>query len=540
MNQFSFDFVIIGSGFGGSISAMRLAQKGYRVAVVEKGRRFHQQDYAQSNRDIKKFLWVPILKCFGIQQMTLLKGVMVLHGAGVGGGSLVYANTLMQPEDKVFDQWPKDINWISELKPFYQKAKKILGVTTNQFETSSDKLLKKLGADLGVENTYHLTEVGVYFGEPGLKKTDPYFQGHGPDRTGCTACGACMVGCRIGAKNTLDKNYLFFAEKWGTQIFDLLRVEEIIPEQQGYTLSTFRSDRWLTKGPRLFANHVIIAAGVIGTLELLFKNKLKYKTLKNISDELGKNIRTNGESLCGATQVTGVEDLSIGVAIGSAIHPDEETKIEPVRYPAHFDLMKFLAVPLTSDGNFITRPMKMFIHLLLNLPTFLKLYFFSNWSKNAIILLVMKTIDQTIDLGWGRSIFTLYKKGLRNSGNHKKIPSYMPIAQKASKILAQHMQGVPQNVITEVILGTPATAHILGGCSYASSSKSEFPIGVIDQWNQINGYKNLFVCDGSVIPGNLGVNPSLTISALAERFTTQFSMSHHIDPLEYEKRCQII
>ncbi|WP_347357807.1 GMC family oxidoreductase [Bdellovibrio sp.] len=532
----NFDFIIIGSGFGGSVSALRLAQKGYKVAVLEKGRRYAPSDFAKTNWNLRKFLWAPSLRLFGIQQITFLKGVMALHGVGVGGGSLVYANTLMKPQDEVFLQWPKGVNWKDELAPGYEKAKKILGVTVNRFESISDRYLQKLGHELGIADTYHLTEVGVYFGTPGETVPDPYFAGEGPARTGCNACGACMVGCRVGAKNTLDKNYLYFAEKWGAKILDSLHVDQVLPEGGRYKVTAKRTDRIFSEKTVFTADRVIFAAGVLGTLEILFKNKYSYGHLSKISEKLGKMVRTNGESLCGATQTGTHEDLSVGIAIGSAIHPDKDTKIEPVRYPAGSDAMKFLAVPLTGPGNRVVRPIKMLCNLVLKAPTFIKIYFFSDWSKKGIILLVMKSIDQTLEIKWRRTWMRLFQKHLTTDLKGQNVPSYMPIAQKASTLLAKIVGGVPQNVVSEVVMGTPATAHMLGGCSLSDIGVDS----VINQWHELQSYPGLYVCDGSVIPSNLGVNPSLTISALAERFATQFPLASGMTNSEFERRCNII
>lgn len=522
-----FDFVIIGSGFGGSVSAMRLAQKGYKVAVLEKGRRFSRKDFPETNWDAKNFFWAPVLRCFGIQQISLLKGVMVLHGTGVGGGSLVYANTLMEPRDSAFRQgtWPVGINWQTELKPYFQIAKRMLGVTTNKLEASADLEMKKLGQALGCENSYHLTEVGVYFGDSkkqGQEVPDPYFSGQGPSRAGCTGCGGCMVGCRVGAKNTLDQNYLYFAEKWGAKIFPRTSAQKITPvENQDYKyaitacedLGIFRAQEKI-----FYARNAIFAAGVMGSLSLLFRQKEIYKTLPKLSDQLGESVRTNGESLCGATSFEKHRDLSRGIAIGSAIHVDEKTKIEPVRYSSGSSVMRLLAVPLTGAGNSLTRPLKMLGNIIFRFPRFIKLVTVSDWAKKTVILLVMQSLDEKMKIKMGRSILTLGKKSLVGDTNNSEVPSYIPVAQKASQILAQQIGGEPQNAMSEVLLKTPATAHILGGAIISENESS----GVIDFNHQVYNYPGLYVCDGSMIPANLGVNPSLTITAMAERFTAKF------------------
>lgn len=524
-----YDFIIIGSGFGGSVAAMRLSQKGYKVLVIEKGRRFQKNDFPKTNWNLKKFLWAPLFRCFGIQQMSFLKGVMVLHGAGVGGGSLVYANTLMEPRAAAFNQgaWPVGIDWAEELKDFYAMAKKILGVERNQLESESDREIQKLGQSLGCGSSYHLTDVGVYFGDSkkrGQTVADPYFAGDGPDRAGCTGCGGCMIGCRIGAKNTLDQNYLYFAEKWGARVLAMQTVDRILPlaedsESVRYQVETSSTQFgiWGRSRRTYRARNVILSAGVLGTVELLLRQKFYHRTLPQISESLGKNVRTNGESLCGVTRFASDRNYSEGVAIGSAIHVDEHTKIEPVRYSPGSSAMRLLAVPLTADGNFLLRPWRMFVAILRDFPKFIKFLFIRDWARQSIILLVMQSLDEKMELRWGRRWFFAGRWGLRGQG--AEIPSYLPIAQKATGKLADQVEGYPQNSLAEVLLKMPTTAHILGG-AILSRTPSE---GVTDLRHQVWNYPGLYVCDGSSIPSNLGVNPSLTITALSERFASFFS-----------------
>lgn len=509
-----FDFIIIGSGFGGSVSAMRLAEKGYRVAVLETGKRWLAKDFPRTNWRINRFIWAPLLRCFGPQRITLLKRVMVLHGTGVGGGSLVYANTLMQPSAHVFEDpaWPAGIEWAKMLAPRYAEALRMLGAAKNMHLAESDEALRRLAAKMGAADTFHPTDVGVFFGEPGKTVPDPYFGGRGPARTGCVFCGGCMVGCRYGAKNTLDTNYLYFAEKAGALVFPETQATRIVPQANSFSVETFRSTSWVRKrGATFRATNVILAAGVLGTVELLLKNRDRYKTLPKLSQRTGDFVRTNGESLLGATTFEAHRDFSKGIAIGAAFQADAETRIEAVRYPEKSDALRFLAVPLTGDGTLITRPLKLIASLVRRFPRYAKLFLIRDWAKSSIILLVMQTVDRQVRLRLGAL-------GLRASATDLPIPSYIPLAQKAATLLAEDIGGEPQNITSEVLFGTPATAHILGGARIAVSPEE----GVINASHQAFGYPGLYVCDGSVLPVNLGVNPSLTITALAERFAAQF------------------
>lgn len=527
-----FDFIIIGSGFGGSVSAMRLSQKGYKVLLLEKGRKYTAKDFPKTNWNLKKFIWAPFFRLFGIQQITLLNKIMILHGAGLGGGSLVYANTLMQPQDNIFEKnhWPE--KFLANYNLHYQTARKMLGVTTNKFLSAADEQIKSLGQKLNVAQTFHLTEVGVYFGDD-VKPKDPYFSGQGPLRETCTACGACMIGCRVGAKNTLDKNYLFFAEKWGCEIKAETLAEKITPlSSGGYSVTTKNSLAWWLESETIYADKVILSAGVLGTLKILFANKYKYKTLSLISDCLGEGVRTNGESLCGATAVSDNIDYSKGIAIGSAIQTDATTKIEPVRYPAGSDLMRLLAVPLTNDGSWFTRPFKLLYNIIKNLFSFSRVYLAKDWAKQTIILLVMQSIEEKILIKYRRSLFTFFRRGLYCDDKDNTIKSYIPIAQTASKQLGEIINGIPQNVISEVLLGVPATAHILGGCLFGHSAET----AVLSNSHEVFGYKDLYVTDGSTIPANLGVNPSLTITAMTESFCSQFPCSANLNEKDYLER----
>lgn len=526
---FEYDVVIVGSGFGGSVAAMRLTQKGYRVAVLESGKRYRSDDFPKTNWNLKKYLWYPALRCFGFQKITFLKGLMLLHGRGVGGGSLVYAGTLMQPPANAFDQrgWPEDIKWEQELKPHFATAKKMLGVARNPHLFATDQAIEALGQKMGISGSFHPTEVGVCFGESsrqGIRQkpqmiADPYFSGSGPDRGACVSCGGCMVGCRYRAKNTLDYNYLYFAEKWGARVFSETEASRLVPVKtdQGthYEIHTRSTTAWFKKrGPVFRAKRVILAAGVLGTVDLLLKNRDVYKTLPQVSSKLGETVRTNGESLLGATSFDASRDFSQGVAIGAAIHPDATTKIEGVRYPSGSGFMRLLAVPLTPDGNQWSRPLKMLLQFIRRWKSWCRLLLLRDWAKSTVILLVMQSIDQKMRLHLGRSFWTGFALGLNGQSSEKPVPAYLPVAQQAAQELAGILDGEPQNVISEVVFNMPATAHILGGCCLAPDRTQ----GVVNGEHEVFGHPGLYVCDGSVIPANLAINPSLTITALAERF----------------------
>jgi cholesterol oxidase len=502
----NFDVVIVGSGFGGSVAALRLTEKGYRVAVLEAGRRFADDEFAKTSWNLRKYLWAPRLGCFGIQRIHLLRNVMVLAGAGVGGGSLVYANTLYRPLKPFYEdrQWAHITDWQDELEPFYDQASRMLGVVTNPTTTPSDVVMRKVAKDMGVEDSYHPTPVGVFFGEPGKPAEDPYFGGAGPRRTGCTECGSCMSGCRVGAKNTLVKNYLYLAEKLGAQVFPLTTVTGLEEAGGTWTVETRKTGGRARK--TFTAGQVVIAAGTWGTQQLL--HRAKASTLPKISGKLGELTRTNSESIIGAARysVDPDNDFTKGVAITSSIHPDEITHIEPVRYGKGSNAMGLLQT-LATDGAQSTPRWLQFLREAVRHPVkVLRMLSVHRWSERTVILLVMQSLDN--------SITTFLKRGKLTSkqGHGEPNPAFIPAGHQANLLAAKHIDGMAGGTWGE-LFNIPLTAHFIGGCAIAASEDE----GVIDPYHRVFNYPGLSVVDGAAISANLGVNPSLTITAQAER-----------------------
>lgn len=514
--EFDFDYLVIGSGFGGSVSALRLAEKGYRVAVLERGKRWRTEDFPKSNWNLRKYLWAPMMRCFGIQAITLLRDVMILHGCGVGGGSLVYANTLLVPPDRVFadPKWSVLGNWKENLAPHYATAQRMLGVVTAPCPTESDHLLREIADELGRGHTYHATEVGVYFGRPGQTVPDPYFGGEGPERAGCTECGGCMVGCRHNAKNTLDKNYLFFAEKLGVQVIPETQVLDVreLPAG-GYEVFTHKITDWIIKRRRTFrVRGVVFSGGVLGTVPLLLKCKAR-GSLARLSDALGTYVRTNSEALVGSTARKNDVDYSRGVAIASGFWPTDDTHIEMVRYGRGQDFMSLLCTVLVGGGPPWPRPLRLLGEVVRHPLRFLRMCNPFGWARRTGILLVMQLLPNHMSLRWRRRWFWPFAKGLDSEWqSSEKVPKYFPIANQTAQRLAEKMHGDPSSTVAEVIFNTTSTAHILGGCSMGADASQ----GVIDSLGRVYGYDNLYVADGSIVPVNLSVNPSLTICALSE------------------------
>ncbi len=514
MTDFDFDFAVIGSGFGGSVSALRLSEKGYRVAVLEMGKRWAKEDFAKSTWDLKKYFWRPGLGLYGILQMTLVKDAFFLHGAGVGGGSLVYANTLLVPPDEAFtDKRWVGFDWKAALAPHYATAKRMLGVVQTPSIVETDRLLKEIAVEMGRGHTFHQANVGVYFGEPGKTVPDPFFGGEGPERTGCVQCGGCMVGCRYGAKNTLDRNYLYLAEKRGTQIFPESRVTDIRPlSGGGYELTIERSTGLFHPQRTLRARGVVVSAGSYGTVELLMKCRER-GTLAKLSSQLGTYLRTNSEALLAVRSRRDDVDYSKGIAISSGAFVDDKTHVEIVRYPDGSDSMALLATVLTGDGAPWPRWMRWLGNVVTHPLRFLRVSIPFGWARRTAILLVMQPVDSHLRYVLRRPWYWPFTKRLDSDrGDGPKVPVYLPIANEIAERMAVKMDGIPESGLLEVLGNKASTAHILGGCPIGLTSDD----GVVDTESRAFGYQDFYIVDGSIIPANLGVNPSLTITAMAE------------------------
>lgn len=511
--QLQFDVVVIGSGFGGSVTALRLREKGYSVAVLEAGKRFSDKDFPKTSWRVNKFLFAPALGCFGIQRIHILPDVLVLCGAGVGGGSLVYANTLYQPGDKYFKdkQWSEITDWKLELEPWYDQARRMLGVEENPFFSPSDAAMKSAATKMGVGHTFKMAPLGIYFGKgEGVAAEDPYFGGKGPARNGCTNCGECMTGCRHNAKNTLPKNYLGLAEGAGAQVFPLTTVTEFTEHSDGkWVVKTEKTGAWDgSRGPTFIADQLVVAAGTFNTQKLL--HKMKRKQLPKISNRLGELSRTNSEALTGALMNNRDNDFSRGAAITSSFFPDESTHIEPVRYGKGSNFMGLLQTIMT-DGFTGKERRRHWLKQFLAKPSLLvRIINVRHWSEKTVIALVMQDVDSAVTVKGKRGLFG-FKLTSKNDSD-KPNATYIPAANEAVRHVAQEYGGIAGGHIGDLI-SAPFTAHFVGGCVIGADDKS----GVIDPYHRVYNYPTLHVVDGSSITANLGVNPSLTITAQAER-----------------------
>jgi cholesterol oxidase len=528
----TYDVVVIGSGFGGSVSALRLAEKGYRVAVIEAGRRFTNDTLPKSSWQVRRFLWAPRLGCHGIQRIHVLRDSFILAGAGVGGGSLVYANTLYEPKSPAFyadPQWRDITDWRQELAPYYDQARRMLGVVTQPSFTPSDEVMKAVAEEMGAGHTVSPTQVGVFFGrdgrkEPALEVADPFFGGVGPTRRGCIECGECMSGCRHGAKNTLDRNYLALAERAGARIVPDTTVTAVRPSPDGgYLVETTPSGRWGSRDRRTFeADQVVFAAGTWGTQKLLHRMR-DQGVLPHVSPRLGELTRTNSEAILTASMPRRSDvDFTQGVAITSSWHPDDDTHIEPCRYGRGSNLMGLLATVMTDGkggllhklGQVLRRPRQLLRSLNVR-----------HWSERTVIALVMQSLDNSLTVRWRRGPFGKGGMLVSGAGHGTPNPTSIPVANDATRRVARRIGGDPSGTWGE-LLNMPMTAHFIGGAVIGEDAAT----GVIDGYQRLYGHQGLHVVDGSAISANLGVNPSLTITAQAERAMARWPNNGAADP----------
>jgi cholesterol oxidase len=523
---FNFDYVVVGSGFGGSVSALRLAEKGYSVAVLDRGKRWHNSDFPRTNWNIWKYLWAPRIGCRGIQAITLLRDVMILHGCGVGGGSLVYANVLMAPPDEVFRNppWAELGDWREDLAPHYATARQTLGVTQANCPGDTDHMLQQIAQEMGCGGTFQSTQVGVFFGEPGKTVPDPYFAGAGPERTGCTLCGGCMTGCRHNAKNTLDKNYLFLAERQGARVLEETEVHDICElPGGGYEVHALLSSGFPFRRRCKYSCHgIIMSGGVLGTVPLLLRCKQR-GSLPRISDRLGSYVRTNSEALIGSTSRRRDVDYSRGIAIASGFRPDADTTVQMVRYAEGQDFMSLLCTVLVKAAPPWPRILRFVAEIARDPLKFLRLLNPHGWAKRTGIVLVMQSVPNHMNLRLRRRWWWPFAKRTDSDwSTPERIPKYLPIANEVAERLAPKMNGDPSGALPEALFDLTNTAHVLGGCCIGRDPSQ----GVVDRYGRLFNYENFYVSDGSIIPVNLRVNPSLTITALGEWIMSHVPEKH--------------
>lgn len=532
-----YDVVVIGSGFGGSVTALRLAEKGYRVAVLEAGRRFADEELPRTSWRLRRFLWAPRLGWYGIQRISTLRparrgqgaSVLVLSGAGVGGGSLVYANTLYEPLPAFYTdpQWRDITDWRAELAPYYDQAKRMLGVTTYPVDTAADRTMRAVAARMGVADTFRPTPVAVHIGKPGEVRPDPYFGGAGPARTGCLHCGACMTGCRHGAKNTLVKNYLWLAERLGVEVRPRTTVTAVRPVPDGgYRVETVRTGSWVGRRATIEADQVVFAAGALGTQRLLHAMRSS-GALPGLSDRVGALTRTNSEAVLGASVLRPAArrrnlDFSHGVAITSSFHPDAQTHVESVRYGPGSNVMGLLQSALVDGGP---RRFRRWLGTLARTPlTSLRLLSVRDWSRRTVIALVMQSADNSLTTSQRRT-WTGRRRLATSPGHGAPNPTWIPAGNTAARLLAEQIGGSPGGAVTEAF-DMPVTAHLLGGAAIGGTARE----GVIDPYHRVYGHPGLHVVDGAAVSANLGVNPSLTITAQAERAMSYWPNRGEPDP----------
>lgn len=524
---FDFDWLVIGSGFGGSVSALRLAEKGYRVGVLERGRRYRDEDLPQSAWQFGKYLWAPALGLKGIMRMALFRHIFTPTQNAVGGGSVVYGGVLYRAKSEFFEdaQWRTLASWNKLLQPHYDTAERMLGVKTVPFDSPSQQLAREMAQHFGAEDTFTRAPCGVFFGEPGKTVKDPYFGGEGPDRTGCTRCGACLVGCRVGAVNSLLKNYLWFAEKRGVQILAEREVVDVTPlgardGSEGYRVVTQRPGAWFARDRQTHtARGVVFAGGSLGTNELLANCK-HGGSLPGVSDRLGELVRTNSESIL---TVRLPEDRKTwnDVTASSSVHVNHDTHIEFLTYGRNADFVSMLYTVLVGEGSGLTRPLKWLGSIVLHPVHWLKTLWPIGWSRRMVMLLVMQALDNAIALRAKKRWFGRGWRLATEQNRDKPNPTYIEVGNQAAAWLAQHTGGIAQSNVLEALGNIPTTAHVLGGAVIGADAAS----GVVDRHLRVFGYRNLLVCDGAAMPANPGVNPALTITALAEHAMAQIPVA---------------
>ncbi len=533
MGEFDYDVLVIGSGFGGSVTALRLTEKGYRVGVLEAGARFNDEDLPDNGFDLKKFIFQPQVGLYGIQRIDLVNDCFIMAGAGVGGGSLVYANTLYEPLEAFYrdKSWAHITDWKAELAPYYDQAKRMLGVTEYAQMTPADEVMKKVADEMGVGDTFHHTPVGVFFGGPGQgpgeKVADPFFGGAGPERNTCLNCGECMTGCRHNAKNTLVKNYLYLAEQNGAVVHPLTTVTRVRPlDGGGYRVDTRWTKAKLSRRSAVktfTAEHVVFAAAALGTQRLLHRLKAE-GDLPGLSDRLGVLTRTNSEAILGAIAPDTSVDYTEGIAITSSFHPDEHTHIEPVRYGKGPNTMPLMTTVLVDETGTEARWKTWAKQIVAKRSTLKDVYGVRTWSQRTIVALVMQTLDNSITTVWRKRLGVSYMSS--EQGHGAPNPTYIPVAYDAVRLMSKYMGSESAFGSIGEPLDKPLTAHFIGGCAIGDSPEN----GVVDPYQRVYGHPGLHIADGSAISANLGVNPSLTITAQAERAMSMWPNKGETDP----------